>query len=496
MKNKKIWPLLGLVFVLVVFLGVYVDLKGKDSLEEKVDNEMEDENPNYVLDWREEKTHKISVYDNDGEKIAFTKENELWKIDNYEKISLIKDEITSMIEYASEITAERVIENVEDLSEYGLDKPLNVIERETVDGTTESFTIGLHSTATECTYIYLNDKTDVVYAVSTNLGNLYKYDMLDFVEREAYPTFFDENVKKVEIVKEEGSFALVYDFETTTSWSVEDDIYGKKLADDTAGDNLASMVSVIAFSTFYEYDCQDFSKYGLDEPQMEIRVTYHETVEVEAEESEGENTENEDVEESIETQTVERVLVISVGGYDEEGYYYVRMNDSKEVHGIAETHINKLLGETSLNYWALNMSEVSWNDMDYMKVQYGGETYVLDKVETESEVEDSDDESEEAKTTKVTICYVNDVEVDADVFEDFYRAAIGIACQERKIELDVQNDAEWIFDFYGVDGEHVIVSYIPWDENFYAVINNGTDYGLVNKMKIKDLQELFQKVIE
>ena len=223
---------------------------------------------------------------------------------------------------------------------------------------------------------------------------------------------------------------------------------------------------------------------------MEIRVTYHETVDVEKEESEGENTENQDAEASIETQTVERVLVISVGGYDEAGYYYVRMNDSKEVHGIAETHINKLLSETSLDYWALNMSEVSWNDMDYVEVQYGGKNYVLKKVVTETESEDG-----ESETTKVTACYVNGVEVDADVFEDFYRGAIGIECQERKIELEISNDAEWIFEFYGVDGEHVTVSYIPWDENFYAVINNGTDYGLVNKMKIKDLQEMFQKVI-
>ncbi len=511
MKKKKIWPLTGLAGVLVVLLGVYIGLKGNEEPNEIVDSGTEDEIPEYILEWSEEKTRKISVFDEKGEKLTFIKGENNWKLENYEKISLIEDEIAYMIEHVSDIEAEKIIENVEDLSEYGLDKPLNVVERETEDGTTESFAIGLHSNTTGCTYIYLNDKTDVVYAVSKNLGNLYKCEMLEFVEREEYPTFYDDNVKKVEIVKEEGSFSLIYDYSATTSWRVEDAVYGKKLADEDEGDNLASMVSVIDYSEFYEYDCQDFSEYGLDEPQMEIRVTYYETIEVESEESKDQETEteNSETETTTETQTVERNFVISVGGYDDAGYYYVRMNDSKEVHGIAENHINKLLEESAFDYWALNMSEVSWKDLDYVEVQYDGRTYVMKKVVTETVVEDEtetedssedassdDDTTEDAEVVRVTTCYVNDVEVDEEIFEDFYSNVIGIACQERMITCETENTAEMTLEFHSVDGACVTVSYIPWDENFYAVINNSTDFGLVNKMKVKEMVELFLTVVE
>ena len=99
----------------------------------------------------------------------------------------------------------------------------------------------------------------------------------------------------------------------------------EQLADEYEGDNLSSMLPLLSFAQFYEFDCQDFSEYGLDNPQMVVRVMYHETVQ----------------DENQESKTVERNLVLSVGDYDETGYYYVRMNDSKEVHGIAETYINK-----------------------------------------------------------------------------------------------------------------------------------------------------------
>lgn len=518
-KKKKVWALAGLVFFLAMLLGIYLWMKGSDESQENVESGTEDETEttDYILNWNEEKTRKISIIVNGGEKITFEKDDETWKMLEYEKIPLVKDEITSMIGYASEIAAVRTIEGVEDLSEYGLDNPLNVIERETEDGETESFAIGIHSDATGCSYIYLNDQKDVVYAVEKNLGNLYKYDFLDFVESEAYPTFVSDNVQKVEVVKEEGSFALWYDFSVKTCWMVEDEVYGKKLADEDQGENLASMVSVLSYSEFYEYDCQDFSVYGLDEPQMEIRVTYHETVEMESEENaestSGDDSESDDV---AETETVVRNLVIYVGGYDENGYYYVRVNDSKEVHGIAATHIDKLLGETSLDYWALNMNEVSLDDLDYVDVEYGGKIYTMKKVVTETVVEGadteenaeddadetqadgdySDDAEEEPEVKKVTTYYVNDVEVDEDDFEEFYSNAIGIACQERMLECETEEDAELTMNFHGVKGENVTVCYIPWDENFYAVINNDTDFGLVNKMNVKSLIALLLNVVE
>ena len=464
MKKKKILALGSLVLCLILLLVVYLGLKQKEKTDEVTDSNDDKTVVSYILDWDEKKTHKISLFAKNGEKITFLKENDAWKMEEYEKISLIEDEVVAMIGHASGIEAVRTIENVENLAEYGLDNPLNVVEMETEDGKTESFSIGIRNDATGCTYIYLNDEKDVVYAVTKNMANFFKYDRLDFIVRETYPTFVNDNVQTVEVIKADSSFKLIYDFSATTCWRVEDPVYGMKLADEYEGDNLSSMLPLLSFAQFYEFDCQDFSEYGLDNPQMVVRVMYHETVQ----------------DENQESKTVERNLVLSVGDYDEAGYYYVRMNDSKEVHGIAETYINKLLNETVVDYWALNMSEVSLNDLSYVEVEYDGTHYVLKK-----EVKEN-----------TTMYSMNGTEVDKDVFETFYRAAIGVECQERKVELAVTEDAELTLHFYSVNGDKVTVSYIPWDENFYAVINNETDFGLVNKMKIKDLITLFLDVVE
>lgn len=483
-KKKKMWSLIGQLICLLVLVGVLLLMQDKNRKTDSQEEQNDEIESNTILEWDEEKTRKISLYTNSREKITLIKENDTWTMEKYEKIPLIQEEVSTMIGYVSSLSSERTVEDIEDLSEFGLDDPVNVITIETEDGEVESLAIGAQNPSTGYTYIYLNDKKDVVYTVNKNLENLFKYDFLDFVESESYPSFSDEDVRKVEVIKAENSFTLLYDNSATTGWSVKDEAYGKKLADDDEGDNLASMVEVLNYSEFYEYECEDFAAYGLDDPQMEIRVTYLETVEVESEESE------DDEEEETKTETVKREFVIYVGDLNADGYYYVRMDDSLQVHGIAQSHIDKLLEETAVDYWALNMSEISLKKLDYLEAEYDGKTYILRYEETEEVKEDDEEES-----TILTTYYVDDKKVDADAFETFYRNAIGIECQERMITCETQEDAELIFRFHGTDGEVVEVSYIPWDASFYAVINNGTDYGLVNKLNVKNLKELLVELV-
>lgn len=507
MKKKKLWKILGLLLCFLGLLGAYLWMQSGKETQEDIDGEEENVDSEVLLSWNEKKTHKVSLKSEKGEKITLIKdEDDVWKLENREEIPLVEDEIVNMIEHASELVSERTIEDVEDLSEFGLDEPVNVIEIETEDGEQESLAIGTQNPSTGYTYIYLNGNTNVVYTVDKNLANLYKYEMLDFVESETYPTLTSDNVRKVEVVKAEKSFTLLYDYYATTGWQVEDEAYGRKLADDYEGDNLASMAQTLDFSEFYEYDCEDFSTYGLDQPQMEICVTYQETIEVVSEDSEeSEDEAAEDTEEdTVETETVTRNFVIYVGDHNEDGNYYVRLNDSTQVHGIAETHIDKLLGETAVDYWALNMSEISLDDLDSLEVEYAGKSYLLKYVETEQVVESSEDTLEDASDSEdsseetveiITTYYVNDVEVDEEAFETFYGNAIGMECQERMVSCETEEEAELTLRFYGTDGEQVVVSYIPWDGSFYAMVRNEEDFGLVNKMNVKNLMELLDELI-
>ncbi len=526
-KKKKVITLLGLAIFFLLLCVVLLWVKNSNGTGDVSEDNSEEENSeaDVILSWNEEKSRKISLILTTGEKISFKQEEE-WKIEGREEFPVIQEEITSMFEKFEALEAERTIENVENLAEFGLDQPVNVIAIETEDGEQQSISIGSYNTSLGCAYVYLNDDTDTVYTVARHLENLFKKDLYEFVQSETYPEFVNDNVIKVEIVKEENSFTLIRDESQTTRWVVEDETHGTMLGDEENGENLASMVQVLSYSKYYEYGCDDFAKYGLDDPLMEIRVEYWDTVEIEEDESadeageesddaELENEEESDAsEDETKKQTVKASFVLYVGDYDEEGYYYVRLNDSSEVHGIAESNVQKLLGENAMSYWSLNLGEIALDDLDYLEVDYEGKTYELKMVTTEEIVEDesetetadsdgeeseeseeSSDETETSTVRYIKTYYIDGEEVDEDPFREFYRNALAIRCQERKLSLDITGEADLILRFYGKDGSKVIVSYTPYDANFYAVKSN-EEYGLVNKMNIKDLIELFVNLVQ
>ena len=63
--------------------------------------------------------------------------------------------------------ADRVLENVDDLTEYGLDSPSNSVTVTTDDGTTK-FNIGDENTSTNQYYIAKDDEDSTVYVVSSS----------------------------------------------------------------------------------------------------------------------------------------------------------------------------------------------------------------------------------------------------------------------------------------------------------------------------------------
>ena len=148
------------------------------------------------------------------------------------------------------------------------------------------------------------------------------------------------------------------------------------------------------------------------------------------------------------------------------------------------------------------------SDLDHLDVTYQGTTYTLKRVVTEEKVEkdeskdtdaDADADSEDAdeeETKTVTTYYVNDQEADSDAFTAFYRAAAGMTCQSRLEENTNKGDAELTLSYYGTDGSEITISYTPRDSSFYVMGDQDGNYGLVNKMNVKDLIDAFLTLTE
>ncbi|MGN1184884.1 MAG: hypothetical protein ACI4R7_06610, partial [Oliverpabstia sp.] len=161
------------------------------------------------------------------------------------------------------------------------------------------------------------------------------------------------------------------------------------------------------------------------------------------------------------------------------GYYYVRLGDSQEVHGISQSSIDVLLNGKAFDYWNLDVDYLPIADLECLNITYENERYQLKRVVEEDE-----------EGTIETTYYVNDKEVDGDLFLQFYRGATSMTCQSRLEKYSSEGEEpELVLEYKGTGRENVTVTYIPRDASFYTVADQDGNSGLVNKMNVKELIE-------
>lgn len=495
-KRRWIWMVTG--FLLLCCLGIlYIFLKQKNESAEDSTGEEETENE-VILSLSEDKVQELSFLA-EGEKVTWIKEEDGWKYAEDEAFPVKETSITSLITSISSLTSVRTLENMENPEEYGLDNPQNEITVTDTEGAETSITVGSKNSSTGSTYISLNGDNTTVYTVDKDLGSTFSGGLYTYAEGEEFPAITASYITSVDVEKDDDSYKIEDSVKSSTGWTVEDEKGKKTEADSSLVSEIQSSLAALSYAGFYEYHCQDWSKYGLDDPDMTITVNYNEEVEVEAE-SDEEDSEEESSEDSEEPETItkleQRTMTIQVGKRNDSNIYYVRVNDSNEVRGIAQTALDTFLNGKAFDYWSLAVSYMSTTDLDHLDVTYGGATYTLKKASVEETKTTTNEDGEEEETTStVTKYYVNDTEVETLPFTDFYSAAAAMTCQSRLQEYKEEGEAELVLHYYNTDGEELKVAYIERDANFYTVTDSNGNYGLVNKMNVKELIEKFTDLV-
>lgn len=486
-KKRKIWLTAGCIFLAVLVL-IYVLLLNREEETADATDTVEEESEN-ILSLTQEDVVSIS-YTLDGETIAWNKQEEHWILSSDENFPTDDSEIENIVSTFTLLTSERTLEDVENLKDYGLETPVNQMTLADAEGNEEIVSIGTINPSTQCTYIYINDDSATVYTVTSDLGSLLDADLFDYAVSEEYPTITSSYIYEMNIVKNKNSFSIYSDVDSSTGWYVKDAKGKVQEADTNEVSSIQSTLGGLDFSGYYEYDCQDWSAYGLDNPQMTIEVKYTEEVEVEETDESEKTEESEESSEDAEVtyETVEKSVTLYVGNLSEDGMYYVRMDDSSEVRGIAQATLSTYINGKAFEYWSLAVASVGISDLDYLEVVYDGKTYELKRVveEVVTAVENEDGETtQETETT--TTYFVNDVEVDSTTFMEFYRSAAGVECQKRLEETQKVKNPELVLRYYGTDGDFVQISYGERDSSFYNVTDQDGNSGMVNKMTVKEL---------
>lgn len=177
MKKKQrqmIGMLLALVVLAAAFLGIRQYNKNASSATSTTEDTQET-----VLDVNSDDiTSFCYVYE--GETYAFEKKDETWYYTDDHSLNLNQDRIKAMILKVAPLKTDQVIENVTDMSQYGLADPERTIQYETADRSV-IINVGNLNSMTSQYYIAFPSEMKV-YVVATNVVTGFNYTLDDLVE--------------------------------------------------------------------------------------------------------------------------------------------------------------------------------------------------------------------------------------------------------------------------------------------------------------------------
>lgn len=500
---KKSTKLVSAVVVLAVLGGVYVGLNTYVSKEEKAESSSEEESKTEVFSVKTDDIKSLEFIV-DKKEVTFEKKDDSWVKKDETAFPVNQTTLDSAASAIETVEADRVLEDVENLAEYGLDSPSNTVIVDTADGTTK-LNIGDENTSTNQYYISRDDDDSTVYVVAADTVSPFMNSLYDYAQGEDFPTIDSSTVKKVQVSEDKDSYVLEENSDGAT-WDVSGDgSSDKESADTTAAGNVTSGLGSFAFDQFVNYNAENLSQYGLDKPYATITVDYQEEVEdgstdstesgendSTASESDSENSDTTDTDSSSEdadskTTTVDKQLVIYVGDEAGDGSRYVTV-DNKQIYTMSTDTLSAVIDKTPSDLWSLIVNYLSVKNLDQLQVTYGE---ITNTVNVSRETSTDDDGNEKETTTY----QMDGEEIESTTFTTFYNKLINMAGQKRLTEAYTPAaDPEMTAVFTDSDKNQTTVTFYTYDTNYYAAVV-GDKVFLVNKMTVKEMFNAYETMV-
>lgn len=538
--KKKSMNLITAVAVLVVLSGAYVGVKTYVAKQEEKENAEEEEEKTQVFSISSEDVQSIKFVI-DKKEVTFEKNNDEWVKSDERDFPVDQDKLIEAIGSLNNVEADRVLDNVTDTTEYGLDDPTNTITITDKDGKETVLHVGMENASTSQYYVENGEDESKIYVVADSVFQPFMKTLYDYAKAGTFPVIDSSTISNVTVDENDDSYTLTKD-DNTGLWNIQDQD-GSEKADSAKVSSLTSSIASIAYGSFVNYNCKDLSEYGLDKPYGTITIDYQEEVEEKSDSSEDgdvseenstdeqdttedkkdisatDSTEDKDdasavdsteedtsatdsteedtsVTDSSDTQTrmVNREMTILVGDQSDDDGRYVMVNNSKEIYTISNDTLSVFLGKTKEDFWDMTVSYLSVNNLESLQAEYQGETHVID-VSRETSEDNSGDDSSTTSTTTLSYQLDGTELDDSTPFTTFYNKLINMTGQKRLTEkYENNNKSDFDVELEDVDGEKTKIDYYQYDTNFYAAVVGQKVY-LVNKMTVKELIDSYKTLV-
>lgn len=391
----------------------------------------------------------------------FEKKGNEWKvIQPKDLVRLDSLKVESIASTMGNLNAEKIIdEKPDDISLYGLDKPVTVTVK-LEDNTSKALEVG-SLTLTKDSYYVREKGKNKVYSISTYDGNALVLSKNDFKRRNLYDIKQDDIIR----LSMEKDGKLLFSarkigenrFELTAPIIAE--------ADMEAIMTMLKSVESSVIVNFIEENAKDLAKYGLDKPSYTIEV---------------------------ETKTVKKKLLIG-DEKQKNAELYAKFADSNEVFTVGVgtyAFLDKPITEISDRFiYVTNIKNV-----EELKVEFDGKV-VNCKIKTNPK----DSSKDRFWVNGQEVTKLTD-EAGSQLFRKFYQSVIGVLITDIKPNETPRGDAEVRFTYkLKTEPKTMVIEFVPRDKYSYHVKRNGKYTGLVVDKKRFDeydgLRVTYKKLI-
>lgn len=389
-----------------------------------------------------EQVTELIVESTEG-KFVFKKKDTEWEMTSGGNFPLNIQNLESVISNSSDLKAYKLIEeNAVSLDKYGLDNPY-IVTMKMSDGTQKVLEIGSMTPTKEAYYMKTSDSNNV-YAVYSFIADFVIATKDELRNKNVFDVF-STDVIKFELDRK-GKKVFSAEKSDERGWQLKEPIKGNA--------NLVRLTTIFdtfvraTASTYIEENAQDFSQYGLDNPQY-----------------------------VVEAATAEAKVKLFLGkSIEGDSIYYARLDGSNEVFTIDKSLLS-FIDIKAIEVIDTLVYTPFIYDVSEVVVNIDGKTIV-------SQIESDSANTEADKFTIDGLAVMDKGEEAEDAFRNYYRSLVGIYITDIEL-LDVKpagtSEITITYTLEKAPGK-MVIEFIPKDDKKYYVLENGEYFGkVVNK---------------
>lgn len=472
MKRKH--SMIALLVVLALLAGVYVYLANrpdKEQVEQEPAIEISqfDQETVVRLTLKNENTSEELVFEKQTRAVENEQESEpgedadsgedaeaqmetFWVNTKPYPVELVQSKVIDLARSFSSLHADILVEEQpQDLSIYGLDKPVATGIADLEGGTKVTLYLG-NKTADGSTWYLMKEGDPKVYTVANHHGQRLNSSWSEFRNKDlpvidttnlTYMHLSGENRREIEVVKRDdlSDAELAYGmnlFQMTKPFKNIRGVDGTKLSE------MLQNVAGLKIKEFVEDHPTDYSKYGLDQPKLQFVI-------------------------KDETTTLD----LSFGDSLDDGTVYFKAGNSDGVYLMEESSIE------FLNLEPMDIADkfallVGIDGVDEITLEGRGRRHTLSI--TRTTVESEEDGEEDGEEDEVVETYFLDGKpVEEDPFKDFYQRLISIVVNAEKAHTVVGGAPELKITYHLNKGDqkNATVELYPYDDDYYSLVSDG-----------------------